>query len=79
MTADIVPLGHKPRVVEVVGADDEERVRPQTLRELAIERCADRIERAMRTRLTFDERIGLERALDELVDEVEWHGRRERW
>lgn len=77
MTADIVPLGHKPRVVEVVEADDV-GVRPPSMRSLAIERCADRIERAMRTRLTFEERIGLERALDELVDEVEWH-RRDPW
>lgn len=74
MTAEIVPL----RVVEVVALDDEERVRPPDPRALAIEHCADRIERSMRTRLTFEERIGLERALDELVDEVEWR-RRDPW
>lgn len=75
MTADVVPLGNQPRVV---AHEPDDGVRPPDPRSLAIERCADRIERAMRTRLTFEERIGLERALDELVEEVQWH-RRDPW
>lgn len=60
MTADVVPLA------------PERAPRPPDPRSLAIERCADQIARAM-GRLTLEQRIGLERALDALVDEVQWH------
>jgi hypothetical protein len=76
MTADVVPLApeRKPKVVAVVVADPVglRSIEPRTL---AIERCADQIARAM-GRLTLEQRIGLERALDALVDEIAWHGRR---
>jgi hypothetical protein len=59
-----------PDIVAIVG----ERARhPLTARELAIEECAQRIARALGDRLTAEQRIGLERALDELVARVAWH------
>lgn len=76
MTAEVVPLPERfptPKVVEVVN-DVRESLRMPDARELAIERCADQIARAM-GRLTLEQRIGLERALDALVDEVQWHKR----
>jgi hypothetical protein len=75
MSADVVPLGRKPKVVAVVS--DPVGLRSIEPRTLAIERCADQIARAM-GRLTLEQRIGLERALDALVDEVEWR-RRDPW
>jgi hypothetical protein len=75
MSAEVVPLApeRKPKAV-VVGVvnDDPVGLRSLDKRTLAIERCADQIERALRERLTLEQRIGLERALDELVDEVAW-------
>jgi hypothetical protein len=53
MTADVLKL--KPPA---------ERLRPPDSRALAIERCADQIERALDERLTIHQRIGLERALE---------------
>lgn len=76
MSADVVPLGRKPRVVQIVNASDD-GVRPPDARSLAIERCADQIAEAL-GKLTIHQRIGLERALDELVDEIAWR-RREPW
>jgi hypothetical protein len=75
MTADVVPLApeRKPKVVVGFVVDDPVGVRSLNPRALAIERCADQIARAM-GRLTREQRIGLERALDQLVDEVAWHG-----
>lgn len=73
MSDDVVPLGRKPKVLAVVS--DPVGLRSIEPRALAIERCADQIARAM-GRLTLDQRIGLGRALDELVDEIAWHGRR---
>jgi hypothetical protein len=75
MTADVVPLRSKPKIVEVVGGDSLDHTRMLNPRTLAIERCADEIERRLGSRLTIDQRIGLERALDRLVDEVQWHKR----
>ena len=78
MTADVVPLApeRKPKIVEVV-SPDRVGLRPPNPRDLAIERCADQIARAM-GRLTPEQRIELERALDALVDEIAWH-RRSPW
>lgn len=69
MTAEIVAQSPQPRVIPAKG----DGITPETARELAIERCADRIERALRQRLTLHERIGLARALGELVGDIEWH------
>jgi hypothetical protein len=84
MSADVVPLkseslsdlARKPKVV-VVGVvnDGPVGLRSLTPRALAIERCADQIAHALRERLTLEQRIGLERALDALVDEIAWHKR----
>jgi len=77
MTADVVPLApeRKPKVVVVEAVNvDPVGVRSLDARTLAIERCADQIARAM-GRLSLEQRIGLERALDALVDEVQWHKR----
>jgi hypothetical protein len=74
MTADVVPLApeRKPKVVVGFVVDDPVGVRSLTPRALAIERCAGQIAHAM-GRLTLEQRIGLERALDALVDEIAWH------
>lgn len=81
MTADVVPLSkrrrqgtHTPEPSDYAGRDYS-----LTPRALAIEQCADRIERALRQRLTIDERIGLERALDDLIDDVVQHPARFEW
>jgi hypothetical protein len=77
MSADIVPLApeRKPKVVVVEAANvDPVGVHGLDARTLAIERCADQIARAM-GRLTLEQRIGLERALDALVDDIAWHNR----
>lgn len=79
MTAEVVALPTKPRVV-VVEAPREDHVRPPDPRALAIEHCADAIEKALNERLTYEQRIGLERALEELVGEIEWRrGRHDPW
>jgi hypothetical protein len=72
MSAEVVPLTERKPVVVGVVNDDPVGLRSLDKRTLAIERCADQIERALRERLTLELRIGLERALDELVDEVAW-------
>lgn len=74
MTADVVPLSpeRKPKVVGVV--DDPVGLGSLDARTLAIERCADQIASFM-GRLTIHQRIGLERALDALADEIAWHKR----
>jgi hypothetical protein len=77
MSADVVPLApeRKPKVVVVEAVNvDPVGLRSLTPRALAIERCADQIAHAM-GRLTLEQRIGLERALDALVDEIAWHKR----
>lgn len=73
MTADVVPIARKPKVVG--GVDDAAYRGLPDKRTLAIERCADQIERALRQRLTLEQRIGLERALNELADETASHRR----
>jgi hypothetical protein len=76
MTADVVPLAseRKPKVIAVVNREPV-GLRSLEPRTLAVERCADQIARAM-GRLTLEQRIVVDRALDALADEIAWHGRR---
>lgn len=52
----------------------DDSVRPPSAREIAIEECAEKIVRAIGA-LSLHQRIGLDRALDELVDEVAWRAK----
>jgi hypothetical protein len=79
MSADVVPLAPErkpPKMTVVVGVVNADPVGVRSLnpRDLAIERCADQIAHAM-SGLTLEQRIGLERAPGELVDEIAWHSR----
>ena len=57
--------------LHLVEAEDD-GVRPPSPRTVAIERCAEQIERALCGKLTVHQRIGLVRAIDELATELEW-------
>lgn len=53
--------------------------RPPDPRAVEIEECVERIALALGGRLTLAERIGITRALDELVDETDRLARIETW